>query len=206
MIELRNIALGFEDRMLFRGGEMDLRGVWPLLGLNGSGKTTLLRMLAGFLPPLEGVFSVRGRILYQPQKPLLFSMSALENAMLGMVRKDEQKALQMLAEMGLADFARTKAKTLSGGEQARLCLCRSLLAGGDVVLMDEPFAAVDAASVDRLALYLKDFCVGAGATLLVAVHSVHTAALFSEQCLLIRDEKLVTCETEKAREYLVSSI
>ena len=207
-IELRNIELKFDDRILLKSGNIDIAdgSIYPLLGLNGSGKTTCMRMLAGFIKPLAGSFKLDGELLYQPQKPVLFSMTVLENAMVGMIQKDEAKALELLADLGLADFAHAKAKSLSGGEQARLCLARSMLTGGDVLLLDEPFAAIDSKSADAVALLVKNYCLRERTTLIVTVHNVQTAKLLSERCLLIRDEKLVVSDTDAVRDYFIGAI
>jgi putative hydroxymethylpyrimidine transport system ATP-binding protein len=207
-IELHNIELKFDDRILFRSGRININegGIYPFLGLNGSGKTTLLRMLAGFIKPSAGSFSIKGRLLYQPQKPAVFRMTTLDNAMIGMETPDRGRALSVLADVGLSDFSEAQANTLSGGEKQRLCLCRSILAGGEVMLLDEPFSAVDHKTSDGLAAYVKEYCLRTRTTLLLVVHNLQMAQQISERFLLIRDEELVVCGPAEVREYFIERI
>jgi|GEM_PF-2158961 len=203
-IEICDIELKFDERVLFRSGRIGIGGgAYPLMGLNGTGKTTLLRMLAGFVKPDTGSFRLEGSALYQPQKPAVFPMTALENAMLGMENPDRGAALSMLSDVGLSDFAGAQAKTLSGGEQQRLCLCRSMLAGGDIFLIDEPFSAVDQNAAEKLAMYLTDHCKRMRATLLIAMHNLQMAQKMSEQFLLIRRGELVLCGAAAVRDYFL---
>jgi ABC-type multidrug transport system ATPase subunit len=207
-IELSNIELKFDDRLLFRSGRINIGegGIYSLLGLNGSGKTTLLRMLSGLEKPSAGSFVINGKLLYQPQKPAIFRMTTLENAMTGMENPDKSRALSVLADVGLSGFAEAQASTLSGGEKQRLCLCRSILTGGDIMLFDEPFSAVDHKTSDGLAAYLKDYCLRTRTTLLLVVHNLHMAQQISEQFLLIRDEELVVCGAAEVRDYFIERI
>ncbi|MCL1820206.1 MAG: ATP-binding cassette domain-containing protein [Oscillospiraceae bacterium] len=205
MISIRGIELRFGERVLFRSGNIDLTvGAYPLIGLNGTGKTTFLRMLAGFHKPASGSFSVNGDIMFQPQKPAVFGMSVLGNAMLGMNIRDRDSTLEVLSDVGLAEFAHAPARTLSVGEQQRLCLCRSILTGGDVFLFDEPFSAIDLNSADILADYLKSKC--SHALTILAVHSLKTARRMSEKCLLIRQGELILCDIDAAAAHFIRSI
>jgi len=205
LVEMHDIELKFGDRLLFGSEDVSIAkpGIYPLIGLNGSGKSTLLRMLAGIIEPSAGSFATTGTILYQPQKPAVFRMEVLQNALIGTEAGDKETALKILSDVGLAGFESMPAKTLSGGEQQRLHLCRSILTAGDIMLLDEPFSAIDHKSAEGLAKYLQNICVRTGAIMLIAMHNLHLAHQVSEHCLLIKNYRLLFCSTTEGREYLL---
>jgi len=205
LLEMHDIELKYGERLLFESEDIliDRPGIYPLIGLNGSGKSTLLRTLAGITEPAAGSFFTKGTILYQPQKPAVFRMTVFQNALIGMESGDKAAGLKALADVGLAGFENVPAKTLSGGEQQRLHLCRSILTAGDLMLLDEPFSAIDHRSAEGLAMYLQDICVHTGAIMLIALHNLHLAQQVSGHCLLIKDYRLLYCGTDEGREYLL---
>jgi NitT/TauT family transport system ATP-binding protein len=150
------------DRLIPVIGELSLtlgRGeIVSLVGPSGCGKSTLLNVVSGLLPPTSGdVFwhgePLRGspaRVGYMLQKDLLFSWrTALENAMLGLELRGEtggearDRAEILLDRLGLHGFAKAYPATLSGGMRQRVALARTLAPDPDVLLLDEPFAALD---------------------------------------------------------------
>ena len=130
-----------------------------ILGASGVGKSTLLRLIAGLGPETSVVgsdgASLSGRIAYMDQRDLLLPwLSALENVLLGArlrgELKDLDRARAMLGGVGLADSADLRPAQLSGGMRQRVALARTLMEDRPVVLMDEPFSAVDALTRLRL--------------------------------------------------------
>ena len=134
--------------------------ITAISGSSGSGKSTLLDLLAGFLEPLSGALTLDGRDLTslppetRPVSLLLQSdnlfdhLSAWDNVALGLPGTLEKAARapavsDVLARVGLADFARKPANTLSGGQKQRVALARTLLRDRPVLLLDEPFSALD---------------------------------------------------------------
>jgi len=134
--------------------------VTAISGASGSGKSTLLDLLAGFLQPTAGVLDLNGQDLLplppeaRPVSLLLQAdnlfehLSAEENAALGLPRgaggdEGRQKVAAALAEVGLAGFESKLASTLSGGQKQRVALARTLLRDRPVLLLDEPFSALD---------------------------------------------------------------
>jgi NitT/TauT family transport system ATP-binding protein len=136
-----------------------------LVGPSGCGKTTVLNLLAGFLSPTEGSITVAGRAVRKPgpdrpvvfQTPNLFPwLDVIHNVTLGSRKRGEKKedylphAQELLRTFGLADFQKYLPHQLSGGMKQRVQLARALMGSPDLILMDEPFGALD--SQTRLAM------------------------------------------------------
>ena len=128
-----------------------------ILGRSGCGKTTLLRLIAG-LEPSCPITTYSPYISYMAQKDLLLPwMNAVDNVLLGLrlrgqriTPKHRSKAIDLLAAVNLADYANALPQTLSGGMRQRVALARTLIEDCPLVLMDEPFSALDA--LTRLSL------------------------------------------------------
>lgn len=163
-VEVRELHYGAD--VLFRDLVLELPGglVSCLLGPSGSGKTTLLRIMAGLEPggTVEATDGgpVAGRIAYMAQTDLLLPwLSVLDNAVLGWrlrgargaeLRGHRERGHELLARVGLARHAAALPGTLSGGMRQRAALARTLCEARPVVLMDEPFSALDAITRHRL--------------------------------------------------------
>ncbi len=129
--------------------------ITAIRGASGSGKSTLLDLVAGFLVPASGAVRIDGRIvddLLPEQRPvsILFQsetlfehLSAARNVELGLARPAPERVAAALAEVGLADLGPQRAATLSGGQKQRVALARTLLRDRPVLLLDEPFSALD---------------------------------------------------------------
>jgi ABC-type multidrug transport system ATPase subunit len=155
MITARGVARRFGDRRVFDGLDLDVAvGDFTLVtGPNGSGKTTLLRLVAGLLAPTGGELRVqveRGRIGFLAHEPLVYrELTPLENLELWDERHER-----------VAEFSR--------GMLQRLALCRALLHDPELLLLDEPFNALDDAGAALLDHELRD--LRPGRTFLVATH------------------------------------
>jgi ABC-type Mn2+/Zn2+ transport system ATPase subunit len=158
-----------------------------VLGPNGGGKTTLLRVLLGELAPMAGTLRAPARFAVVPQTErsrLDFPVSALDVALMGAVsrlpwwrrpgRADRAAARAALELVGLADRAHDSFGDLSGGQRQRVLVARALVQDAPVVLLDEPFTGLDAASAERLEALL-DRLAAEGRGLLVAGHDVEQA-------------------------------
>lgn len=174
--------LAWQDTPLFR--HLDLRlegGTWTcLLGPSGVGKTTLLRLVAGLAPAGSSV-TVRaddgspltGRVAYMAQQDLLLPwLSVLDNVMLGARLRGEPAtsaaASALLDRIGLADKAGERPAALSGGQRQRVALARTLLEDRPVIVMDEPFSALDPITRVRLQDVAADLL--ADRTVLLVTH------------------------------------
>jgi NitT/TauT family transport system ATP-binding protein len=171
-----------------------------LVGPSGSGKTTLLSLFAGLERPTSGTILLRGdpqaRLLgnvgYMPQRDLLLPWRrALDNAIAGLEAQgvpravSRERALALFAEFGLAGFERAWPVTLSGGMRQRVAFARTVLAAPDLLLLDEPFGALDALTRTTLQGWLADLWERLGATCLLVTHDLDEALLLSDRIALL---------------------
>jgi heme exporter protein A len=177
MIRARQLSRRFGDARVLDRLDLDVgRGEFLLLtGPNGSGKTTLLRLVAGLLAPTGGSLEVaveRGQIGFLGHEPLVYSeLTPLENldlfGRLYRIPERRERIGALLERFGLWSVRNRRVSTFSRGMQQRLGLCRALLHDPDLVILDEPFNALDAQGVDLLERELAGL---AGRTVLVATH------------------------------------
>lgn len=161
--------------------------VYVLWGQNGFGKSTFFRLLAGILPPDEGTIDNPLSISYQPQNPYIFRLSCLQNVLLGSRTKDTAKAKELLDYLGLSDKLETSARLLSGGQKQCMFLARSLLTDGELLLLDEPFSAIDAIRSDDIARFTMEYCKRQGRTLMVVVHKYELLDIFGSNRLIFNE-------------------
>jgi NitT/TauT family transport system ATP-binding protein len=174
-----------------------------LLGPSGCGKTTFLNAVAGFLPVSSGALTLKGRPIDRPgpdramvfQQPgLLPWRDVLRNVTYGLEmsgrlprRKAAARASTLLELVGLADFARSFPRQLSGGMQQRVNLARALAVEPELLLLDEPFASVDAQTREALQVELLRICRQAGVTALFVTHDIGEAVFLADRvCVLSR--------------------
>ena len=171
-----------------------------LVGPSGCGKTTLLRLVAGFITPTAGTVDVGGVAVDGPgpdrgvvfQHPPLFPwLDVLGNVEFGLrmrrVPKRDRRATaeRWLEVVGLADSARLATYELSGGMQQRVQLARVLACDPSIVLMDEPFGALDALTRERLQDELLDLWRGSGRTVIFVTHSVDEAVYLGTRAVVL---------------------
>lgn len=159
-----------------------------LIGANGSGKSTLLRVLSGIIS-YDGEISVQGKTLYMPQKNTAFDMSVLNNvtySLTGKRRDKEERAMEALSKTGLSSLYKKNALSLSGGEKARLSLARILVNDCDILLLDEPTAAVDIEGTEIIENAVNGYVKEKGCTLITATHSPLEAARLSDRVILLQ--------------------
>ena len=172
-----------------------------VVGPSGCGKSTLLRMVSGLLVPSEGEVSVFGKKVNGPrddvgivfQKPTLLPwLSVRKNVLFPLKHKfgrygaqDEKRANELLAMAGLEAFADKMPDELSGGMQQRVGIVRALLLNPDILLMDEPFSALDAMTREQIGFDLLKIWDEQPKTVLFITHSISEAVLLADRVLVM---------------------
>ncbi|MFB9237974.1 ABC transporter ATP-binding protein [Plantactinospora siamensis] len=164
-----------------------------LLGASGSGKTTLLRVLGGLDPDATGELRTPDRtaIVFQEHRLLPWSR-VWRNVTLGVAGgHPRDRALRALAEVGLADRADAWPGTLSGGESQRVALARALVRTPELLLLDEPFGALDALTRLRAQALVAQLWTEHRQAVLLVTHDVEEALLLADRALLLADGHIV---------------
>ena len=193
VVSCRNISKRFANGTLALSDvELDVfeYQFLSLLGPSGCGKSTLLRLIAGLSEPSAGTISWQGHpsLSFVFQEPTLMPWAtALSNVMLPLrlagVRRDErrERAAAALAQVGLAGFEKSYPRELSGGMKMRVSIARALVTRPKVLLMDEPFAALDEITRFKLNNDLLELWQREGLTVIFVTHSVFESAFLSQR-------------------------
>ncbi len=176
-----------------------------LVGPNGAGKSTLIKSIMDMVPRISGNVEIHGeslakqrhRIAYVPQRESVdwdFPATVLDVVAMGLYReigwfmpvgKDHRRrAREALEQVGIGELADRQISQLSGGQQQRTFLARALVQSADIFLMDEPFAAVDAATEQSIIQVLRDQ-QAKGKTILVVHHDLHTVPEYFDHLILL---------------------
>lgn len=195
-IEVRNLSLHFGDRGLFDNLSLTVPGgQWvSLLGASGAGKTSLLRVMAGLAPATCGEVvasdgkPIPGRLAWMGQKDLLYPwLSVRENVALGArlrgEKVDHARVATLLEQVELASCADARPATLSGGMRQRAALARTLYEDRPIVLMDEPFSALDTLTRTRIQTLAATLL--AGRTVVLITHDPLEACRLSHRLLVL---------------------
>lgn len=194
-VHARALHRGFGVRAILDGIDLTIRrGEFvALLGRSGSGKSTMLRALAGIDHDVEGSGTLeapdRRAVIFQDAR-LLPWKTVLQNVALGLPRA-EQAARAMLGEVGLAGREAAWPVQLSGGEQQRVALARSLVREPELLLADEPFGALDALTRIKMHVLLKDLCRRHRPAVLLVTHDVDEAVTLADRVLVLEDGQFV---------------
>jgi NitT/TauT family transport system ATP-binding protein len=190
-----------------------------LVGPSGCGKSTLLKLVAGLTPVSGGTVRVRDTIVREPfpdvgivfQHPVLLPWrTVLDNVlfaaeMLGLDPDDHRKrALELLELSGLAGFETRLPRELSGGMQQRVAICRALLPDPSLLLMDEPFGALDALTREELGFELLRIWDARRKTILFVTHSIPEAILLADKVVVMtprpgRVARVITIDLPRPR-------
>jgi iron(III) transport system ATP-binding protein len=181
-----------------------------ILGPSGSGKTTLLRLLAGFERADAGSIAIGGRVVdgpgidylpperrrigYVPQEGALFPhLTVAANVGFGLPAKLRRgpRTAELLDAVGLTGMARRYPHQLSGGQQQRVALARALAIKPEVVLLDEPFASLDAHMRASVRADVQQICRAAGTTAILVTHDQDEALSMADRIAVLRDGRIV---------------
>ncbi|MEA2450471.1 MAG: type transport system ATP-binding protein [Thermoleophilaceae bacterium] len=198
VLEARQLVRRFGDRVALRDVSISAhRGeLVAVIGPNGAGKTTLLSILAGIQRSDEGSISKsRGEIGWVPQQAALYGkLTVAENLRLfaRLEKRDDPEATvdQMLDQTGLRERADDQVQTLSGGNRQRVNIAIGLLSEPEVLLLDEPSAALDPRQRDRLWEFIVDLAKR-GTTVLYSTHVIQEAERYANQVVVLADGELL---------------
>lgn len=206
-IELKGVTKFFADgggASIHALGPIDLRiepgSFVAIVGPSGCGKSTLLRLVAGLDRPDAGVMQRYGTPLEEPshevgivfQEHVLFPwITVLENVLLPAdvlslpKTASRERAMRLLEMTGLKDFAHVRPQKLSGGMKQRAAFCRAMLADPRLLLLDEPFGALDALTREELSLELSRLWQELGRAALLITHDIEEAILLGDRILIM---------------------
>lgn len=206
-IELRNVTVSYDRKPAIRSVSVDIPAAQrvAVVGPNGAGKSTLIKAVVGLVELDAGritvhgqdVSEVRQRVAYVPQRGGVdwdFPVLVRDVVLMGRYgrigwfrragRRDREIAAAALDQMGMADLADRQIGQLSGGQQQRVFLARALAQEADVLLLDEPFVGVDAATEEAI-FALLNTASGDGKTVVVVNHDLGAVGRHFDQVLLL---------------------
>ena len=203
LLSLRDVRFAFPGwPATVDGANLEVeRGAFHcLVGRSGCGKATLLKLAAGLLVPQSGEVAFDGRaqdIGFVFQSPnLLEWLRVIDNVLLPVTlhhrpsMQEQQRAQQLLARLGLAAHAGKYPRQLSGGQQSRVALARALILQPSLLLLDEPFAALDAITREELQRDLLAASRDAGTTVLFVTHDIAEAVYLGDRVDVVEDGRI----------------
>ena len=206
-VEIQNLSVEYEGKIALWGVDLEIPPAQRIgiIGPNGSGKSTLLKACLGLIPKMSGsirVFSQPAktqlhRLAYVPQRADVdwdFPVTVKDVVMMGRYRKrrwferlrdeDHAEVLKALERVGMSDYAQRGISQLSGGQQQRVFLARALAAGGEIIVLDEPFNGIDYRSEMELKELLKELVADSVTVIMVHHDLSHLEADFDRLVLL----------------------
>jgi len=195
LLRLENVSRSFDSVEVFAGLSLDIeRGEFvAIVGPSGCGKTTLLNLLSGFDRPSSGTVAREGRARMMYQHGGLFPwLTASENIMLGLRhikdgRERERQLTLMLGLIGLENFARHYPHQLSGGMRQRVEMARALAGDTDILLLDEPFSALDYLTRLRMRRELARMLTERPRTTVLVTHDIEEAAQLADRVIVLSE-------------------
>lgn len=219
VIEFQQVSKRYQEKTVLNQFDAKIKKgeFFVLVGPSGSGKTTTLKMINRLIDPTEGTISLHGKQLtdydlkelrlsigYVLQQIALFpNLTVAENIELISEmkhwKKEERRkrATELLRKVNLApeEYLQRKPSELSGGEQQRIGILRAIAAQPDVILMDEPFSALDPISRNQLQELIKELHQELNSTIVFVTHDMNEALLLGERICVMRDGKIVQLDT-----------
>ena len=182
----------YEGRQVldFPGMAVEPGKIYAVIGANGSGKSTFIRILAAVLPAdKKGKFLEGGTVGYMPQKNYAYRMSTRKNILLN--GSDEARAEALMDAIQIRHLENKRADKLSGGETARMALARLMMKRYDMVLLDEPTAAMDMETTLLSEKLIADYVRETGCALILVTHSLQQARRIAHEVWYFHRGKLL---------------
>jgi putative hydroxymethylpyrimidine transport system ATP-binding protein len=206
LLSIKELSYSFTDeKPIFQGLSIDVKhGEFvSVIGASGSGKSTLFKLITGLLEPDQGDISIVGQktgkrlgsIGYMPQKDLLLPWrTVLENVVLPLEVTKESKQARIpeirawLSRFGLDSYEKAYPNELSGGMKQRVAFLRTLMTGKDLLLLDEPFGALDSLTKRNMHSWLLELWGELQKTVVFITHDLEEAILLSDRIYLLHDK------------------
>ena len=186
-MKIERLSFSFDQKQVFQDLNLEIEHgcITALMAPSGKGKSTLLRLIAGLLKPQSGHIDTDAQSIgIMFQEPRLFGqLTALQNVSLVIQDKgiSKQRALQLLDAFGVADAANKYPEELSGGMAKRVSLARAIAYDTDILLLDEPFSALDNDTKQSVMAAAKPFLQGK--TVLLVTHDIQEATSFADHII-----------------------
>lgn len=223
-LKIENLSCSFRDTLVLKQLNLSVedREFVTILGPSGCGKSTLLNILAGVVKADEGQILVEGaevkglsaNFAYMPQQDLLMPWKTiLDNVTLyGAIHKNKrqakEEALKSFERFGLKGYENRYPKELSGGMRQRAAFLRTALCGADIMLLDEPFGALDVITKGQMQEWLKDLRQELNRTTILVTHDIDEAIYLSDRILILTGKpanfkkEIIVPKGQRTREWL----
>ena len=190
-MKISSFSKTYEGRTVldFPGAELQPGKVYAIIGANGSGKSTFAKVLTGIIPAdKRGRLLSGGTVGYMSQKNYAYRMSTKANILLN--GKDEARAVRLMDAIQIRHLENKRADRLSGGETARMALVRLMMKHYDLVILDEPTAAMDMETTLLSEKLIVEYVRETGCTLILVTHSLQQARRIADEVLYFHKGKL----------------
>ena len=175
----------------FEGLDLEAGKIYAVIGANGSGKSTFAKCIAGIISTDKKgqIIDKKITVGYMPQKSYAFSMSVEKNIALG--GDDKGRAQKLMEQLQITHLAKKRGNRLSGGETARMALARVMMSSFDVMILDEPTAAMDIETSLLSEQLIKEYCKETNCALVLVTHSLQQAKRVADNVLYFYRGKLM---------------
>jgi iron(III) transport system ATP-binding protein len=213
LLEIRNLSLSYGDQVVLTNLNLEAEQgqLTAVLGASGAGKSTLLRLIAGFEAPTSGEIYIDSKLVSSssevlapekrgvgivPQDSALFShLTVSQNIGFGLPKGSDARVNELLELVGLSEFANRKPASLSGGQAQRVALARALAPRPKLILLDEPFSALDAELRGRLREDVKAVLKVENASAILVTHDQEEALSLADKVAVMREGMVIQAGT-----------
>lgn len=209
LLQVRNLSLSYGNQSVLTDLNLEANQgeLTAVLGASGAGKSTLLRLIAGFETPTSGEIFIDSKLVSSsnevvapekrgvgivPQDSALFShLTVSQNIGFGLPKGSDARVKELLELVGLSDYANRKPAQLSGGQAQRVALARALAPRPKLILLDEPFSALDAELRGRLREDVRAVLKAENASAILVTHDQEEALSLADRVAVMRDGRVI---------------